>query len=172
MRSVPNYDCIHDNWTFVMDNENSITVNVELMRYFRRNVNHWFKIFFHSICPQLDNDPIVLNLLTAIILFTPNRPNLIHHEAVILQQQIYTYLLKRYLLLRYGRDSESEDKLRKLLDTLPALKEVSDRHRKNCEETDPEVVPFRLLRELFDLKSRGDKQGDRDHNIHHNLLVN
>ncbi|CAG2164546.1 unnamed protein product, partial [Oppiella nova] len=41
------------------------------------------------------------SLLTAIILFNPNRPNLTHRHYVQLEQQLYIYLLQRYLLLKY-----------------------------------------------------------------------
>ncbi|CAG2173924.1 unnamed protein product [Oppiella nova] len=35
--------------------------------------------------------------VTAIILFNPNRPNLIHRDVVKSEQQLYIYLLQRYL---------------------------------------------------------------------------
>ncbi|CAG2116945.1 unnamed protein product [Medioppia subpectinata] len=53
--------------------------------------------------------------LTAIILFNPNRPNLINKPLIKLQQRIYMYLLQRYLLLRYRTDGVSGLKYRKLL---------------------------------------------------------
>ncbi|CAG2101855.1 unnamed protein product [Medioppia subpectinata] len=53
------------------------------------------------------NDSTAINLLTAIILYNPNRPNLTHKHNVKLEQQLYIYLLQRYLLLKYRSESES-----------------------------------------------------------------
>ncbi|CAG2103618.1 unnamed protein product [Medioppia subpectinata] len=153
MRALPHYDCRRDHWIYELENGNSIVVNLGVMKIFRRNIYHWFKVFHQSMCSEWDSDPVVLDLLTAIIMFNPNRPNLFHPETIILQQQIYLYLLKRYLLLRYGNEGYAVKKHDRLVTALGNLREVAARHRRNCEETDPVIVPYQLLREIFDIKS-------------------
>ncbi|CAG2103599.1 unnamed protein product [Medioppia subpectinata] len=54
-----------------------------------------------------DGDPFIINLLTAISVFNPNRQNLINRQAIKFQRHCYMHLLKRYLLLKYGSDCES-----------------------------------------------------------------
>ncbi|CAG2170086.1 unnamed protein product, partial [Oppiella nova] len=43
--------------------------------------------------------------LTAIVLFNPNRPNLIHRDVVKAEQQLYIYLLQRILNMSLTHDS-------------------------------------------------------------------
>ncbi|CAG2162088.1 unnamed protein product [Oppiella nova] len=69
-----------------------------------------------QVWPELESDPVIRNLFTAIILFNPNRPNLTHRHNVQLEQQLYIYLLQRYLLLKCR--SESESKLQNLMESL------------------------------------------------------
>src|SRR5882724_13498669 len=86
--------------------------------------------------------------LTAITFFNPNRPNLIHRNFVLydiiinnfeyyllklfyifihrLQQQIYIYLLQRYLQMKYQSEYETNENLSNLFNTFKALKNVSD----------------------------------------------
>ncbi|CAG2183330.1 unnamed protein product, partial [Oppiella nova] len=73
---------------------------------------NWHAIhdFLDKILPEWDSDNIIIDLLTAIILFDANRPKLLHRESVKLQQQCYMYLLQRYLRLRYQSDCVSDTK--------------------------------------------------------------
>ncbi|CAG2101556.1 unnamed protein product, partial [Medioppia subpectinata] len=50
-------------------------------------------------------------LMTAIVLFNPYRPGLKYKSIVKLQQHIYMHLLKRYLMMKYGTESEANEKL-------------------------------------------------------------
>ncbi|CAG2106089.1 unnamed protein product, partial [Medioppia subpectinata] len=74
---------------------------------------------------QWDRDPIIMDLLTAIILFNPSRPMLIHNHYVKLEQQLYIYLLQRYLLLKYRSESESQRKVQHLMQSLTHLKRIA-----------------------------------------------
>ncbi|CAG2102572.1 unnamed protein product [Medioppia subpectinata] len=65
-----------------------------------------------SFTIYLDSDN---SIFTAIILFNPNRPNLTHRHNVGLEQQLYIYLLQRYLLLKYQSESESQTRLQTLM---------------------------------------------------------
>ncbi|CAG2101555.1 unnamed protein product [Medioppia subpectinata] len=49
-------------------------------------------------------------LMTAIVLFNPYRPGLKYKAIVKLQQHIYMHLLKRYLMMKYGTESEANEK--------------------------------------------------------------
>ncbi|CAG2163905.1 unnamed protein product, partial [Oppiella nova] len=93
-------------------------------------------------------------LLSAIVIMNPKRPNLTHKQSIKLEQQLYVYLLQRYLLLRY--QSESESKLQKLMVSLTDLTIAAEAH-KQCEVQ--EVYECRsliqyygpLLSEVYDL---------------------
>ncbi|CAG2167905.1 unnamed protein product [Oppiella nova] len=46
--------------------------------------------FLEKICPEWDWDLTILNLLTTIILFNPNRPNLIHRDTCVVTKESRT----------------------------------------------------------------------------------
>ncbi|CAG2170428.1 unnamed protein product [Oppiella nova] len=70
--------------------------------------------------------------LSAIILFNPNRPNILHRDVVKAEQQLYIYLLQRYLYLRYRSEVETHMKLAKLMDPLKDLQIICDIEKENC----------------------------------------
>ncbi|CAG2163358.1 unnamed protein product [Oppiella nova] len=65
--------------------------------------------------------------LIAILLFDPNRSNITHQQTIRLEQQLYIYLLQRYLLMKYG--SEWESRLQKLMITLRDLQVMFELRR-------------------------------------------
>ncbi|CAG2109491.1 unnamed protein product [Medioppia subpectinata] len=72
---------------------------------------------------EWDSDPYIIDLLMVIILFDPNRPNLIQRERVKVQQQLYMYLLQRYLQIRYkASECETKTKFMKILNFLEDVK--------------------------------------------------
>ncbi|CAG2163907.1 unnamed protein product [Oppiella nova] len=71
------------------DNDYSLRIGGEI---FELTV---FKDFLNNMIPQWNQDSIIMDLLTVIILFNPNRPNLRHKHYINLEQQLYIYLLQR-----------------------------------------------------------------------------
>ncbi|CAG2163763.1 unnamed protein product [Oppiella nova] len=65
--------------------------------------------------------------LIAILLFDPNRPNITHQQTIRLEQQLYIYLLQRYLVMKYGLEWES--RLQKLMITLRDLQVMIELRR-------------------------------------------
>ncbi|CAG2161447.1 unnamed protein product [Oppiella nova] len=113
------------------------------MKQFKRNAYKLCKRFMKNISREWDSDDVVLNLLTAIILYNPNRPDLIHRDSVKYQQLLYQYLLQRYLLLRYRSESEAQYKYTKLMNTLRDLK------RLNIRELNADILYYNVLKEKF-----------------------
>ncbi|CAG2179236.1 unnamed protein product [Oppiella nova] len=135
MRSLPAYDYSSDHWTYPIDNENSMILT--LYQMFPYAYSMAFKRVFHSLSQELDSDPVVLDLLTAILLFNPDRPMLTHRELVKLQQNIYMYLLHRYILLKYRKKSESQQhKYSKLMKCLKDLNILGEKHLESIKRTD------------------------------------
>ncbi|CAG2169650.1 unnamed protein product [Oppiella nova] len=94
------------------------TVNTE---YYPR-----MKAFIDTLDAEWDRDQVVLDLLTAIVFFNPNRPKLNYRDIVKLQQYIYMYLLQRYLLLKHQSESEAQQKFCKFMDNLNELEVLGD----------------------------------------------
>ncbi|CAG2109623.1 unnamed protein product [Medioppia subpectinata] len=78
---------------------------------------------------QIKDRQECLRMLSAIILFNPNLPNLIHRDIIRLEQQLYIYLLQRYLLLKYRSESESQTKLQTFMTSLKDLEIMSEIRR-------------------------------------------
>ncbi|CAG2162067.1 unnamed protein product [Oppiella nova] len=69
-----------------------------------------FEDFLCKFMPYWKKDRVILELINAIALFNPNRPNLKHRHNIRLEQQLYIYLLQRYLLLKCRSDCESQER--------------------------------------------------------------
>ncbi|CAG2167705.1 unnamed protein product [Oppiella nova] len=152
MRSVLTYDFINDSWTLVMDNNQSILLRFSNLEYDYVFAAH--KNYLRKIGKEWDSDPYILDLLTAIVLFNPDRPNLIHKDMVKLQQQMYMYLLQRYLLLKSKSECHSKEKFLRLLNTLHDLEEFNKLKMTKCAQSRNAPEAFGpLLREILDINN-------------------
>jgi len=147
LRILLDYDPESCNWHAIHNNDLSTIIYMELLKEGKRNYYKNYKDFLDKILPEWDCDNIIIDLLTAIILFDANRPKLLHRESVKLQQQCYMYLLQRYLRLRYQSDCVSDTKFLRLLNSLKDLHIVNDKVAQNWVEPDAQgVLP--LLKEI------------------------
>ncbi|CAG2176879.1 unnamed protein product, partial [Oppiella nova] len=127
--SIPYFDSTRSRWTFPTDKSNTFIMSLNA-RHGMANEN-LLKWVFDSISVEWDSDPQILRLLTAIMLFNADRPMLAHRDAVHYQQHVYMYLLKRYLLLKYRTEYESEVKYKKLLKLLTDLQKLGQMQRQS-----------------------------------------
>ncbi|CAG2180457.1 unnamed protein product, partial [Oppiella nova] len=82
MRSINTYNQEHDYWSVAMDQNNATMVKVELFKQTKGNLYEAHKNWMHAFAEEWDSDQTILNLLTAIVLFTPERPNIMHRELI------------------------------------------------------------------------------------------
>ncbi|CAG2168938.1 unnamed protein product [Oppiella nova] len=110
--------------------------------------------WINKMFSQWDGDPIILDLLTAILLFNPNRPNLQHVEAIKLQRHCYMHLLNRYLLLKYRSDCEAKTRLLFFMSNFDDIHDLSVRHATSFMRGYPNLPnPFPLLKEICDINT-------------------
>ncbi|XP_054169174.1 uncharacterized protein LOC128966351 [Oppia nitens] len=122
LRSIIGYN--DDTKQIVLPDENpdeSVIVKIDTINDNKQYLYKAFIKFYEKIVRIWDSDELILDLVTAILLFNPNRPKLQHRNTIKFNQQIYIYLLKRYLLLRYRSDSECDSKFLKLMNTFKDL---------------------------------------------------
>ncbi|CAG2110487.1 unnamed protein product [Medioppia subpectinata] len=105
------------------------------------------------VYPEWERDPIILELLTAIIIFNPKHPDLSHRASIKLEQQIYIYLLRKYLQLKCRSQFESELRLQTLMNSMTDLKIAGDLHREDEINEYHNYKPYYgpLLKELYGL---------------------
>ncbi|CAG2100003.1 unnamed protein product [Medioppia subpectinata] len=139
LRSVTSYDTINEYWRIVLNEEISFLMRADILKSIRNDVYMIYIDYFTSICHELDSDPIILDLLTAIVLFNPDRQYLIHKEAVKQEQNLYIYLLQRYLRLKYKSECQAEFKFGRLCRTLKEIYLLGENQLKLAQQDDPAI---------------------------------
>ncbi|CAG2173097.1 unnamed protein product [Oppiella nova] len=151
LRTALTFDYQHEFWTFYMDEDNSIILKLDLLKPVKRDCYTHFRTFLQKFGSEWDSDPFIIDLLMPIILFNPDRPNIIHRELVKVQQQIYMYLLQRYLRLRYSSECETKAKFLRILNVLEYLEKLDEVNKLNYRECENHNEFGPLFREVFDI---------------------
>ncbi|XP_076042829.1 nuclear hormone receptor HR96-like [Oratosquilla oratoria] len=152
LRSVSAYDPDKDSWKIQQDHDRYKNIKLKVLKAAQGNVYEEHKRFILAFNQEWRQDHNIMLLLSAIALFTPDRPNIIHSEAIRHEQCSYLYLLKRYLECKYG-GCEGRTIYCRLLERVNHLHILNENHVRVFLEVNPqEVEP--LLIEIFDLKQR------------------
>ncbi|CAG2167281.1 unnamed protein product [Oppiella nova] len=80
IRSVLFYD--FRSQSFALSDNNSSHLKLDSLQVFKSDIYSPYLNFMHKIAHDWDSDPVVIDLLTAMLLFNPNRPNLMHKDSV------------------------------------------------------------------------------------------
>ena len=127
-------------------------IKVAVLKEARGNVYEEHQRFVQSFDPLWRADEHIILLLSAIALFDPGRPNVVHRDAIRLEQESYYYLLRRYLEATVG-GCQARSMFLKLIQKVSELHILNEKHVRVYLDVNPkEVEP--LLIEIFDLKSR------------------
>ncbi|XP_033324953.1 nuclear hormone receptor HR96 [Megalopta genalis] len=149
LRSAINYDAEKDTWWIPHSQESMSNIKVDVLKEAKGNLYAEHARFIRSFDPRWRDENIIL-ILSAISLFTPDRPKVVHNDVIKLEQNSYYYLLRRYLESVYpGCEAKSM--------FLKLIQKISDLHRLNNEVVGVylNLNPSRvepLLIEIFDLK--------------------
>ncbi|CAD6209831.1 GSCOCG00010834001-RA-CDS [Cotesia congregata] len=148
LRSALNYDSDKNMWKIPHSQEKMSKIKVEVLKEAKGNLYSEHARFVGTFDPRWRDENIIL-ILSAIALFTPDRPRVVHSDVIKLEQNSYYYLLRRYLESIYpGCEAKST--------FLKLIQKISELHRLNNEVVDvylnvnpSSVEP--LLIEIFDL---------------------
>ncbi|CAG2118900.1 unnamed protein product, partial [Medioppia subpectinata] len=112
LRTARFYDITTNSWILVMDSNNSVKISLDHMKVFNQTEKYdYHKRLLSNIFNNSDGDHNIIDLLSLILFFNPNRPDLQFRHTVKYQRHVYTYLLKRYLQLKYRSESEANARL-------------------------------------------------------------
>ncbi|KAI4472676.1 hypothetical protein M0802_016586 [Mischocyttarus mexicanus] len=149
LRSALNYDPDKDMWKIPHSQERMSNIKVNVLKEAKGNLYAEHEKFVRTFDPRWRDENIIL-ILSAIALFTPDRPKVVHSDVIKLEQNSYYYLLRRYLESVYpGCEAKST--------FLKLIQKISELHRLNDEvvnvylNVNPSSVEP-LLIEIFDLK--------------------
>ncbi|CAG2109824.1 unnamed protein product [Medioppia subpectinata] len=147
--SVLNFNFDGEFWTVGIDDERATILRLDVFKYASRSIYEAHRRFMFAMKDEYNSDINIIDLLTAIILFNPNQPNLIRKELVKLQQQTYMYLLQRYLEIKHNSKSESETRFVRLMSCLQELYPLNKMHVQKINQLE---TPVPLLQEIYDIK--------------------
>lgn len=148
LRSVMSYDAERDCWKG--PDPRLMSIRLDILKEARGNVYEEHKRFINAFRPEWRLDENIMLLLSAITLFTPERPNLVHRDVVTFEQDTYLYLLRRYLDTLYT-GCESRSVFLQLIRNLEDMRTLNENQVSILVDLNPhEVEP--LLIEIFDLK--------------------
>ncbi|CAG2122577.1 unnamed protein product, partial [Medioppia subpectinata] len=83
LRSVSYWDNENDCWNVSLDNDNIVKLPLSVFNITTHTPMYSaFKMYFQYMCAEWDTDPIIVDLLSAIVIFNPNRPGLTHKDVV------------------------------------------------------------------------------------------
>ncbi|CAG2106062.1 unnamed protein product [Medioppia subpectinata] len=123
-----------------VNNEYSVRIKARLPEFTKWSGIEWYQRFLHYVNPVWKSDPVVIHMLMAIILYNPNRANLLQRESIKLEQQLYIYLLQRYLLLKYRSETESETSVQNLMISLTTNRENESRQQRAEEKRQQKLL--------------------------------
>lgn len=149
LRSVMSYDPEKDCW-HGPQGPKTMSIKVDILKEAKGNVYEEHKRFINSFDPVWRADENVMLILSAIALFTPERPNIVHKDVVKMEQGMYYYLLRRYLETMYS-GCEAHSIYLKLIKKIEELHILNEKHVRVFLDVNPKDVEP-LLIEIFDLK--------------------
>lgn len=149
LRSAINYDPDKDMWKIPHSQESMSNIKVDVLKEAKGNLYAEHARFVRTFDPRWRDENIIL-ILSAITLFTPDRPRVVHSDVIKLEQNSYYYLLRRYLESVYP-GCEAKSTFLKLIQKISELHKLNDEVVGVYLNVNPSSVEP-LLIEIFDLK--------------------
>ncbi|XP_054153775.1 nuclear hormone receptor HR96-like [Oppia nitens] len=155
MRSVLFYDFDNQFFNIWINDKTSVRLNLNTIKSGHQNERDIHDIFLDLMSTNWENDSYIIDLLTGIALFNPNRPKLCHISTIKLTRYIYMCLLYRYLIVKYRSEIAAQNKFVRLMKLLRTNQELGDRHRTIRSHENPQLTTP-LVCEVFDIPVKTD----------------
>ncbi|KAK6622360.1 hypothetical protein RUM44_002171 [Polyplax serrata] len=150
LRSAMTYDPDRDSWKIPQSKEKLMNIKVDILKEAGGRVFEEHQRFLQTFDQKWRDDENIMLILSAIALFSPDRPRVVHSDVIKLEQNSYYYLLRRYLESVY-QGCEARLTFLKLIHKISELHKLNEDHVRVYLDANPrEIEP--LLIEIFDLK--------------------
>ncbi|KAK0082634.1 hypothetical protein PV325_010082 [Microctonus aethiopoides] len=149
LRSVMSYDSAKEMWKIPHSQESMSEIKAEILKEIKGNLYAEHGRFVRTFDSRWRDENIIL-ILSAIALFTPDRPRVVHSDVIKLEQNSYYYLLRRYLESVYP-GCEAKSMFLKLIQKISELHRLSNEVVGVYLNVNPSAIEP-LLIEIFDLK--------------------
>nr|CAI5825493.1 unnamed protein product [Callosobruchus analis] len=129
-----------------------LNVDVDILKLAKGNIYQEHEKFIKTFDPKWIADENIILILSAVVLFTADRPRVVHQDVIKLEQNSYYYLLRRYLESVYP-GCEAKSTFLKLIQKITELHKVNEELINVYLDVNPSQVEP-LLIEIFDLKCK------------------
>lgn len=89
LRSIVQYDIDHSTWRIPQSRERITTVRTDVLKSASNYVHDEYESFIRNFDEKLRKDENVILIMSAIVLFSPNRPMITHSDVLRLEQVIF-----------------------------------------------------------------------------------
>lgn len=86
LRSIMQYDVDHSIWNIPHSSQTMSSIKSDVLKLANNNVYEEYENFIRTFDPRLRKDENIILIMSAIILFTPNRPKTVHTDVLVLEQ--------------------------------------------------------------------------------------
>ncbi|XP_073963351.1 nuclear hormone receptor HR96 [Choristoneura fumiferana] len=148
LRSTMTYDGQANQWKVPHSQEQYGCIRTDVLKLAKGNIYRSHESFIRSFDARWRSDENVILVMSAILLFTPDRPKVVHKDVIKLEQNSYYYLLRRYLESVYP-GCEAKSTFLKLIQKILELRKLAEEVTGVYLDVNP-IEP--LLMEIFDLK--------------------
>ncbi|XP_046973079.1 nuclear hormone receptor HR96 [Vanessa cardui] len=148
LRSTMTYDGQRNQWKLPHSHEQYGCIQTDVLKLAKGNIYRSHESFIRSFDPRWRTDEHVILVMSAILLFTPDRAKVVHRDVIKLEQNSYYYLLRRYLESVYP-GCEAKSTFLKLIQKILELRKLAEEVTGVYLDVHP-IEP--LLMEIFDLK--------------------
>ncbi|KAJ8709900.1 hypothetical protein PYW08_009904 [Mythimna loreyi] len=148
LRSTMTYDGQRNQWKIPHCQEQFGSIRTDVLKLAKGNIYRTHESFIRSFEPRWRTDEHVILIMSAILLFTPQRMKVVHPDVIKLEQNSYYYLLRRYLESIYP-GCEAKSTFLKLIQKILELRKLAEEVTGVYLDVNP-IEP--LLMEIFDLK--------------------
>ncbi|XP_047526174.1 nuclear hormone receptor HR96 [Pieris napi] len=148
LRSAMTYDGQGDQWKLPHSQSCFSSIRTDVLKLAKGDIYRSHEAFIRSFRPEWRTDEHIILIMSALLLFTPDRAKVVHRDVIKLEQNSYYYLLRRYLESVYP-GCEAKSTFLKLIQKTIELR----RFAAEVTEVYLDVNPIEpLLMEIFDLK--------------------
>ncbi|KAJ2941640.1 hypothetical protein O0L34_g14696 [Tuta absoluta] len=151
LRSTMTYDGQRNSWKLPHSQEQFGSIRTDVLKLAKGNIYRSHESFISSFDPKWRTDENIILIMSAILLFTPDRAKVVHRDVIKLEQNSYYYLLRRYLESIYA-GCEAKSTFLKLIQKILEIRKFAEEVYGVYLDVNP-IEP--LLMEIFDLKHHG-----------------
>ncbi|XP_013165741.1 PREDICTED: thyroid hormone receptor alpha [Papilio xuthus] len=148
LRSTMTYDGQRNQWKLPHSQKQFGSIRTEVLKLAPGDVYRSHEAFIRSFAARWRTDEHLILIMCAVLLFSPDRPKVVHRDVIKLEQNSYYYLLRRYLESVYP-GCEAKSTFLKLIQKILELRKFAEEITGVYLDVNP-IEP--LLMEIFDLK--------------------